>query len=703
MVDFSDIDAFIKHPRITALTASPDGSRVVAAIQVPDADGGRYLSALWEIDPTGAQAARRITFSAAGESAPQFASDGTLYFVSARPGSDGDDRTSAAIWALGAYGEAQVVADAPGGVSLVGIGGEAGVSRVLATTRVSAGARLEEDGQYRAARKERKPSAILHTGMPIRYWDDEVGADVTHLFAVSTQTDGTEPASSDPRNLTPRVEALNLLYQASDLSADGRTAAATWSTRTRRGETTSSVVVIDLTNPRENRAVLAKGTTTQSYSSPVIAPDGSRVALTRSTTSTPTDTSYSFVEIHPTAEHASTQDVVTVDLGKPGGLGDLTISGYLWAPDGATLYVYGDLHSAGAIVAVDAATGQVSSVIADDAVYTQPTVTEEGAAIVALRSTVAQPPTPVRIDLASTAASSETSVPVRELIAPGGVGTLPGKLERITTTVTHDDGGSVEVGAWLCTPRSASTKNPAPLMVWIHGGPHTSYNAWSWRWCPWLAVARGYAVLMPDPAMSTGYGQAGLNRGWPRRPGVVWAEVEALADLALRRRTLDSGRTALLGASFGGFMTNWIAGQTDRFAAIVTHAGLYALEQQHVTTDMAAWKTRQHRTAAEEPEWYAASSPDRRVGDITTPMLITHGNRDYRVPVSEALRLWWDLVSRHEGAERDFPHRFVQFTEQNHWVLTPEDARIWNQVVLDFCDHHVRGIGDPLSQVPFTP
>jgi dipeptidyl aminopeptidase/acylaminoacyl peptidase len=91
----------------------------------------------------------------------------------------------------------------------------------------------------------------------------------------------------------------------------------------------------------------------------------------------------------------------------------------------------------------------------------------------------------------------------------------------------------VTVRGWLCLPPAGD--EPAPLMVWIHGGPRSSWNSWSWRWNPWIAVQRGYAVLLPDPAMSTGYGQECIARGWPRSAGVVWREVEALTDVTLAR------------------------------------------------------------------------------------------------------------------------------------------------------------------------
>jgi dipeptidyl aminopeptidase/acylaminoacyl peptidase len=170
----------------------------------------------------------------------------------------------------------------------------------------------------------------------------------------------------------------------------------------------------------------------------------------------------------------------------------------------------------------------------------------------------------------------------------------------------------------------------------------------------------------------------------------VWADVEAVLDTALKRPELDADRTACLGGSFGGYMTNWIAGHTDRFGAIVTHAGLWALDQQHTTTDAAHWKSGLFGTPADHPDWYAQNSPSNFVDSITTPMLVVHGNRDYRVPVSEALRLWWDLVSRFDGEPEQLPHRFLQFTDENHWILSPGNAQAWYEVVLDFVDRHVR-------------
>nr|WP_276612430.1 prolyl oligopeptidase family serine peptidase [Kineococcus vitellinus] len=214
-----------------------------------------------------------------------------------------------------------------------------------------------------------------------------------------------------------------------------------------------------------------------------------------------------------------------------------------------------------------------------------------------------------------------------------------------------------------------------------------SWNAWSWRWNPWLATARGYAVLLPDPALSTGYGPEFLARGWGAWGQAPYTDLMALTDAALAREDLDASRTAAMGGSFGGYVANWIAGHTDRFRAIVTHAGLWALEQFGPTTDAAHYWSRE-MTA----QMVAANDPAAHVERITTPMLVIHGDKDYRVPVGEALRLWWELNRHWSGDPADLPHRFLLFPDENHWVLTPQHAILWYETVFAFLATHVHGV-----------
>jgi dipeptidyl aminopeptidase/acylaminoacyl peptidase len=254
-------------------------------------------------------------------------------------------------------------------------------------------------------------------------------------------------------------------------------------------------------------------------------------------------------------------------------------------------------------------------------------------------------------------------------------------MERVETTA--DDG--VRIGSWLLRPAAASTTAPAPLVVFVHGGPLGTWADWSWRWNANLLVERGYAVLMPDPAISVGYGQAFIDRGWGTWGHRPYTDVMAAVDAAAGRPDIDAERTALMGGSFGGYMANWVAGQTDRFRAIVTHASLWELRGFHGTTDDGVSWEEEFGDPYVDPSRYLEHSPHQFVDRIRTPMLVIHGELDARVPISEALRLWTDL--RRHGVEA----KFLYFPDENHWILKPQNARLWYETVLAFLDRHVLG------------
>ena len=222
-------------------------------------------------------------------------------------------------------------------------------------------------------------------------------------------------------------------------------------------------------------------------------------------------------------------------------------------------------------------------------------------------------------------------------------------------------------------------------MVFVHGGPLGSWSGWHWRWNPHLLVERGYAVLLPDPAFSTGYGQEMIDRGWGAWGERPYTDVMSVIDAVVARPDIDDQRTALMGGSFGGYMANWVAGHTDRFKAIVTHASLWDLRGFHGTTDYGPWMEQEFGDPYVDAGRYVEQSPAASIGAIKTPMLVIHGELDHRVPISEALRLWTDLW-RH-GVEA----KFLYFPDENHWVLKPANARLWYGTVLAFLDQHVLG------------
>jgi len=651
---FSDLDAYVALPRLSGLALSPDGRRLVTVVAGLSPDRTSTVTSLWEVDPAGERPAVRLTRSRAGESSPVFASDGTLLFASARPDAgdeDPDAEAPAALWALPAGGEARRVASRPGGLTDVVAARDAAVVLALSDT-LPASTDGEDDAARRARRKERKVAAVLHAGYPVRHWDADLGPGELRLLAGELPEPGW-------RDLTP-APGRALDGAGLSLSTDGRMAATTWRVREPHGSSRSVVVVVDVATG-ERRTVADDGTS--DADEPQLSPDGLTLAYVVERRSTPTEPVDRRLVVVPVDGSAAPRDVA------PGW--DAWTDGARWTPDGSALVVLADERGGRPVFRVEVATGEVVRLTGDRGHYDDLQVSPDGAHVYALRDAVDAPPAPVRLD-----ARGADQEPVR-LLGPAPEAPLPGSLTEVTTTA--EDGTPLR--AWLVLPQG---EGPHPLLLWVHGGPLGSWNGWAWRWCPWVMAARGYAVLLPDPALSTGYGLDMVRRGWGDWGGAPYTDVLALTDAALERGDLDPDRTAAMGGSYGGYLVNWIAGHTDRFRAIVTHASLWDLTQFAGTTDSAYYWTREMT-----PEMSAASSPSAHADAISTPVLVVHGDEDDRVPVGEALRLWWDLVSRSEDVE--LPHRFLLFPDEDHWVLKPQNAQTWYDTVFAFLAWHVLG------------
>jgi dipeptidyl aminopeptidase/acylaminoacyl peptidase len=686
-------------------------------VQTLSPDLKKYLTSLWRID-TGGEPPRRLTRSAEGEANPRFLPDGSLLFTSRRPdpaaspagpggpaGAAGSAGRSgaAALWLLppGA-GEARIVAALPGGVNAAAVARDAGTV-VLASPVLPAAGRDGHDGhdgapdgnsaaddvRWRKERGDAGVTAILHESAPIRYWDHDLGPDQVRLFSVDPgllrESAGNDERPGEEftglRDLTPEPgRALD--DEAFELTPDGTSVITGWQVWHPAGQSYAELVMIDVATGK--RRVLLS-IPEYNFSGPRVSPDGRSIVCERELQTTP--------ELPPDVTLA----VLGVNGAGPAGEAGRDLLPGLdrwpgepaWSPDSRAVYFAADDGGRRPVFRVDTHTGQVTRVTGDDGAYSDLNPAPDGRYLYALRSAVDAPPTPVRIDLnpktpegpgSGVAEPATLDNPVA-LDSPGAGLALPGRLAEVEAAA--DDGQPVR--AWLVLPDGASPARPAPLLLWVHGGPMGSWNAWSWRWNPWLMAARGYAVLLPDPALSTGYGQEFIARGyhdWGARP---FADIMAVTEPVLARPDIDADRIAMMGGSYGGYMANWIAGHTDRFNAIVSHAGLWVLDQMFGTTDHPMFWRPQFGDPLTQPEMYEANSPNRHLDQIRTPMLVIHGDKDYRVPVSEALRLWWDL-SR-SGVEA----KFLYFPDENHWILSPGNVRIWYETVFAFLAQHVLG------------
>lgn len=655
---FDELDDYIALARLSGLVLSPDGSLLICARAVLDDERAEYVSSLWEIDPEGRRPARRLTWGSTSESGAAFAFDGDVLFTATRA-VPGENDPQPALWRLpAAGGEAQLLISRPGGVSSVSAA-KAAPTFVAQTSVMASAISLDQDDQVRSARKDKKVTAMLHTGYPVRHWDHDLGPDHPHL--VVAETDSKD--SVELRDITPTAGAA-LRETSTTISDDGLFVVTTWAVGAASAARRSTLVRIDTVTG--DRTTLVDEADADVYN-PVLSPDGTKLAFIRETLTTP--------------ESAPRMTLQLYDFGSGAVTGvadgwDRWPTSLAWLPDGSGLVVTADDGGRGPIFTIDL-WGQPVRLTADDAAYTDVRVAPDGESIYALRASYEAPPHVVRVDL--------RSGEITALRGPDALPELPGTLTEITART--EDGSTVR--SWLALPTGAAPHAPVPLLLWVHGGPLGSWNTWSWRWNPWLLVAKGYAVLLPDPALSTGYGQDFVQRGWGQWGKAPFTDLMAITDAAVAQPEIDPKRTGAMGGSFGGYMANWIAGHTNRFDAIVTHASLWALDQFGPTTD-AAWYWQREMS----PEMAVENSPHLYVADITTPMLVIHGDKDYRVPIGEGLRLWYELLAE-SGLPADdegkTDHRFLYFPDENHWVLKPQHTKIWYEVVTAFLSEHVLG------------
>ncbi|MFI6638417.1 S9 family peptidase [Streptomyces sp. NPDC050504] len=660
---FHDLSTFVAQRRVTRLALSPDGGRLVAAVQQLNAEGTAYVSGLWELDPEGEHEPRRLTRSAKGESAPAFAPDGTLLFLSGRentdPAAEPDEKDpGATLWALPGRGEAERVARHPGGIHGFAVARDSGALAYTGALLPGA-ADADAHAKLTEARAKAKVTAILFESGPTRYWDHDLGPAENHTFVRPAATDATADATAvDAGGQGPVGQADAVL------SPDGTRVA-----HTRRvvgrvpGESRDAVVVADAATGEELRVVERPG---HEYSAPLFTSDGTGLLcsrLLRETYETPYDVT-----------------LVRVDLAT-GEETDLLPDFDNWpreaavAPraDDATIWFAADEQGHAPAFRLDP-DGTVTRLTASGA-YGSLVPAPDGRTLYALRNAPDAPPAPVRLDQA---AADQTPVPLK---APGDVGPLPGTLVEVHAT--GDDGFALR--GWLALPDGASADDPAPLLVFAHGGPQSSWNEWTWRWNPWPFVARGYAALLPDPALSTGYGQAMHERGWGQWGGRPYDDLMALTDAAQARPEVDPRAAGLAGGSYGGYMANRVATRTDRFQGIVSHAGIWDTRTFQADTDAPSFFRRIFGDPIERPERYEENSPFLGRAEIRTPMLLVHGAKDYRVPVGQALGQFNDLQEL--GAQV----KFLYFPDENHWILKPNHSALWYETVLNFFDERVRG------------
>ena len=255
----------------------------------------------------------------------------------------------------------------------------------------------------------------------------------------------------------------------------------------------------------------------------------------------------------------------------------------------------------------------------------------------------------------------------------------PISLDRFNFTGANGD----RVWGIKVKPKTAAAKLPIAFVV--HGGPQGSYgNAWSYRWNPRLFSSPGYAVVSVDFHGSTGYGQAftdAINNDWGGKP--LQDLQLGLASATAQDSQLDADRACALGASYGGYMMNWIAGQwPDRFKCLIQHDGVFDARAMAYETEELWFDEWEHGGKAyyEDPAAFERWNPVHHVAKWKTPMLVITGEKDFRIPYTQGLAAFTALQ------RRDVPSRLLVFPDENHWVLKPKNSIQWYDEVFGWME-----------------
>ncbi len=684
--------------RLDDLSLSPDGHWVLFSVTDVDLQQNRKTSHLW-IVPTGVGSRpleeKPITASLPGENRGRFSPDGKqVLFQSAR---DGAQQVYVASFdpRSGTLGEAREVTHAAMGAD--GAIWSPDGQYILYTSSVypdcAPGAEQESCNTERAKQHaESKVRAQLFTGLLYRHWNAFHGDTRSHLF-LQPVDGGTarDLTPGDPRDVPPfsvgGADAYAFAPDGHELVFEENTDAVP------ALSTHVDLWTLDLRDPAAKPVKIS--TSAGGNFNPRYSPDGKWIAW-RSQAHAGYESDRFRLALYDRATHKITEPMADFDR---------WVNELAWAPDSQSLYFVSDDAAEAPIFQLDLASGTRFE-LARRGEYADLQITPDGAHMIASRTTVRRPAEITMLNLADepvVAKQAHHATPTLHLrrsktaratplAEPAEVPEQP--LTRLNHALLSQldlpemehywfrGAGGARVEGLLVRPPGFDPGNKYPVKFLMHGGPEGAWgDAWSYRWNPELLAADGYAVVMVNPRGSTGYGQAftdGVNGDWG---GKAYLDLMRGLDAAeLRFPFLDKSRECALGASYGGYMANWILGRTDRFRCIVSHDGMFDTESAYGTTDELWFNEWEFKgTPWNNRLGYRRWSPSLYASRFRTPTLVVHGQLDYRLDVSEGMQLFTAL--QRQGV----PSEMLYFPDEGHWVLKPQNSQLWYRTVNAWC------------------
>ncbi len=654
-----DARRLISLGRVSSVAVSPNEPYAVAAVSRLDEAGAKYISDLWRV-PLDGSAATQLTRGKSNDRAPCFRRDGAIGFLSNRPVKDEGDDELDQVWVLPhGGGDAIPITDEALGVSSFRFAPRGDVLVVI--TKVLPGV-ADPDQRTRAKDASKNGPTDLHYGHksgPLRHWDHWLGRARPHVIAYGDH-------GNNRRDLTPEADRHFTGDLAFDVSHHGA-----WVAITERVDSDDrlidwSIRVIDTKDGSSRR--IAHGPRLE-HAHPIFSHDATHVYFNRQRRS---KERHGKVELCM-ADVLSGATTVLCDSWDRWPIAQAALPARESEPE--KLVCIADDDGAVPVFLITPKTNEVTRVTsrASGGSHDSLCVASDGR-IVGIRHTLRSPPEVFVVD----ARADQTPRMLANLS-----GFDPKEIESIETSQTDvkaSDGARVQT--WLVRPNGGKP----PTVLWIHGGPVGAFgDGWHWRWNPHVLASAGYAIALPNARGSTGFGTDFVDGIWNNAWGAqCFDDLMKVTDALEKRSDIDGSRIAAMGGSFGGYMCNWIGGQTTRFKALVTHASIFHLEAMCGASDYGPYFAIEMGTTPwiDRAE-FEKHSPHKYIGKWKTPTLVLHGEKDYRVPISEALILF-DALQEH-----DVESELVVFPDENHWVLRPRNIEAWYGHVTRFLGEHL--------------